>query len=391
VVSTTKTRSIVVAGFALLIVLLPALRPAEKYLGSWIWWLPYTIICASILSALVLKKGRLLTKILSSRLFILGVPSVMAILSTVFYPLADALKFQMQGQDQDDCTILGVDSIFSGANPVATATYFGNPCSNLLGAIIPHIPFALSKLMGLAGPAFFLIALLVLHLSKVNRLHLGVFVAIIAGTPASLELMVNGSDFVFIGFMSLVAVLLVSRTQFGRKLGKKSLTALTILVGLISSTRINMPIFALPFGLIMLFRKAQWRLFTFGVSAIVFIPNMLVYFSNPEEFAPLHLIAKGQSLVPGIFYILMFATTAVALVLGTISWLQRKLDELELVLVVVSPHLLFLAFGDLVFNRQFDVFWWEGANYLYLLTPMLIWFAVTRLFSGKDTNVGHRE
>ena len=389
VTSATKTRSSVLAGFALLIVLLPALRPAEKYLGSWIWWVPYAIICASILSALVLQKTRLLAKIVSSRLFIFGIPSFMATLSTVFYPRADALKLQMQGQDQDDCTILGVDAIFSGANPVATATYFGNPCSNLLGAIIPHIPFALSNLMGLAGPAFFLITLLVLHLSKVNRLHLGVFVAIIAGTPASLELMVNGSDFVFIGFMSLVAVLLVSKTQFGRKLGKASLTALTILVGLIASTRINMPIFALPFGLIMLSRKAQWLLFTFGVSAIVFVPNVLVYLSNPEEFAPLHLIEKGQSLVPGTFYILMFATTAVALVLGTISWWQRKLDELELVLVIVSPHLLFLAFGDLVFNRQFDVFWWEGANYLYLLTPMLIWFAVTRLFSGKDSNVGN--
>ena len=388
-VSTTKTRSIVVAGFALMIVLLPALRPAEKYLGSWIWWLPYAIICVSILSALVLQKARLLTKIVSSRVFIFGIPSFMAILSTAFYPRADALKFQMQGQDQDDCTILGVDAIFSGANPVATATYFGNPCSNLLGAIVPHIPFVLSNLMGLAGPAFFLIALLVLHGSKVSRLHLGVFVAVVSGTPASLELMVNGSDFVFIGFMSLVSVLLVSKIQFGRKLGATPLTALTILVGLIASTRINMPIFALPFGLIMLSRKAQWLLFTFGVSLIIFVPNVLVYLSNSEEFAPLHLIAKSQSLVPGIFYVLMFATTAVAIVLGSISWWQGKLDELELVLVIVSPHLLFLAFGDLVFNRQFDVFWWEGANYLYLLTPMLTWFAVTRLFSGKDSNVGN--
>ena len=389
VTSATKTRSSVLAGFALLIVLLPALRPAEKYLGSWIWWVPYAIICASILSALVLQKARLLTKIVSSRLFIFGIPSFMAILSTAFYPRADALKLQMQGQDQDDCTILGVDAIFSGANPVATATYFGNPCSNLLGAIVPHIPFVLSDLMGLAGPAFLLIALLVLHVSKVSRLHLGVFVAAIAGTPASLELMVNGSDFVFIGFMSLVAVLLVSKTQFGRKLGKTSLTALTILVGLIASTRINMPIFALPFGLIMLSRKAQWLLFTLGVSLIIFVPNVLVYLSNPEEFAPLHLIAKSQSLVPGIFYVLMFATTALAIMLGSISWWQGKLDELELVLVIVSPHLLFLAFGDLVFNRQFDLFWWEGANYLYLLTPMLTWFAVTRLFPGKDSNVGN--
>jgi hypothetical protein len=83
----------------------------------------------------------------------------------------------------------------------------------------------------------------------------------------------------------------------------------------------------------------------------------------------------------------MFATTIMAIVLGSIAWWQSKLDELELVLLIVAPHLLFLAFGDLVFNRQFDVFWWEGANYLYLLTPMLTWFAVTRLISREDADV----
>jgi hypothetical protein len=385
--STPKTGLSLGAIGAVLIVMLPALRPAEKYLGSWLWWVAYAITCGAILYLLVVHKAKLLTKIVSSRTFIFGVPSVLALVSTVFYPFADALKLQMQGQDQDDCTILGVNALFEGANPVATATYFGNPCSNLLGAIIPHTPFVLSNLMGLAGPVFFLLALWALYVSKVSRLHMGVFVAIIAGTPASLELMVNGSDFVFIGFMSLVSVLLVMKTRFGKKLGKVSLTALITLVGLIASTRINMPIFALPFGLMMLSRKAQWLLFTGGVSTIVFVPNVLVYLSSPEEFAPLHLIAKGQSLVPGIFYVLMFATTITAIVLGSIAWWQSKLDELELVLLIVAPHLLFLAFGDLVFNRQFDVFWWEGANYLYLLTPMLTWFAVTRLISREDADV----
>jgi len=138
----------------------------------------------------------------------------------------------------------------------------------------------------------------------------------------------------------------------------------------------------------MLSRKANWLIFTLGVSAIVFLPNLIVYFSSPEEFAPLHLIAKGQSLVPGVFYVLMFATTIASIILGSISWWKQKINELELVLIIVSPHLLFLAFGDLVFNRDFDIFWWEGANYLYLLTPMLTWLAVSRLFSwrGKHAN-----
>ena len=385
--SSPKIASSLGAAGALLIVVLPALRPAEKYLGTWLWWLPYAILCAGILYLLIIEKAKSLARIISSRVFIFGVPSVMALVSTVFYPLADALKLQMQGQDQDDCTILGVNAILSWANPVSTPTYFGNPCSNLLGAIVPHTPFVLSNLMGLAGPLFFLIALFVLQASKVSRFQLGVFVAIIAATPASLELMVNGSDFIFIGFMSLVSVLLVMKTRSGKKLAKSTLSVLTILVGLVASTRINMPIFALPFGLIMLSRKAQWLLFTIGVSAIVFVPNVLVYLSNPEEFAPLHLIAKGQFLVPGIFYILMVSSTIAAIVAGSILWLREKLNELELVILIFAPHLMFLAFGDLVFNRQFDIFWWEGANYMYLLTPMLAWFAVTRLFSREDSNV----
>lgn len=387
VATTPKIASVLGSVAALLIVVLPAFRPAEKYLGTWLWWLPYAFICAGILYLLLIEKAEFLSKVISSRIFIFGVPSFMALVSTVFYPLADALKLQMQGQDQDDCTILGVNALLSGANPVSTPTYFGNPCSNLLGAIVPHTPFVLSNLMGLAGPIFLLIALFVLQASKVSRLQLGVFVAIIAATPASLELMVNGSDFVFIGFMSLVSVLLVMKTRSGKKLGKSTLSVLTVLVGLVASTRINMPIFALPFGLIMLSRRAQWLLFTIGVSTIVFVPNVLVYLSNPEEFAPLHLIAKGQSLVPGIFYILMVASTIAAVAVGSILWLREKIDELELVLLTFAPHLIFLAFGDLVFNRQFDVFWWEGANYLYLLTPMLTWFAVTRLFSREDSHV----
>jgi hypothetical protein len=369
---------------ALLLITLPALRPAEKYLGSWLWWIPYFLVCISLIHHVTKKQTASISKLLRSPVFIWGVPFVLAVISTIFYPRADALKLEMQGQDQDDCTILGVNAIFLGANPVSTPTYFGNPCSNMLGAIIPHIPFVLMGLMGLAGPIFLAIAVAILYFRKVDRLQIGLFVAIVAGTPASLELMVNGSDFVFIGFMSLVSSILVSNSVSSNFLSNKVFYPLALLVGLIASTRINMPIFALPFGLILLTRKNRWLLFTFLVSLIVIVPNLIVFLSSPDDFAPLHLISKGQSLVPGVFYFLMFAATGVAIVLGYVLWRKSKVDELSLVLLIVSPHLIFLAFGDLIFNRRFDFFWWEGANYLFLLTPMLAWYAVTRLVVVKE-------
>jgi len=375
---------------ALILLILPALRPAEKYLGSWLWWWPYLLACLLIVWALRKSPNSRLAKFVSSRFFIFGVPIAFALVSTVFYPLADGLKEDMQGQDQDDCTILGVRAILSLANPVATPTYFGNPCSNLLGAILPHFPFVVANVMGLAGPVFFGIAVAVLYLRKVNRLQLGAFVGIVAGTPATLELMVNGSDFVFIGFMSLVAVLLLADGQSREGLRARILLPLAVLVGLIASTRINMPIFALPFGIVLLQRK-KWIAFTVAVSAIVLIPNLLVYLSSPSDFAPLHLISKGQSLVPGIFYLLMFASSALAVGLGFLLWSRRAISELSLVLLIVSPHLIFLSFGDLVFNRQFDVFWWEGANYLYLVTPMLAWLAVSRILPFKEEQSAKEE
>jgi hypothetical protein len=83
----------------------------------------------------------------------------------------------------------------------------------------------------------------------------------------------------------------------------------------------------------------------------------------------------------------MLGSSVLAIGVGFLAWSKNVVSELSLVLLIFSPHLIFLAFGDLVFNRQFDVFWWEGANYLYLLTPMLAWFAILSLTKERDSLV----
>ena len=368
---------------ALLLIMLPAMRPAEKYLGSWLWWFPYAGICLGLIYLIVSNPRGLIARGLSSNWFIFGIPALLGVVSTVFYPFADALKFEMQGQDQDDCTILGVNALLSGEHPFDTPSYFGNPCSPMVGALIPFIPFVVSNLVGLAGPVFFGLAVVALYFAKVDRLQLGAFVAIIAGTPATLELMVNGSDFVFIGCMALVAVLLLMRSKNAADFRTPQMFRLAALVGLVASARISMPLFAVPFGLVLLHRRNRWVIFTAVTIAIILVPNLWIYLLSPEDFSPLHLLAKGQSIVPGGFYLLMFVTTGAAVVYGASSWRKGKLDELQLTITIFGPHLIFLAFGDLVFGRNFDIFWWEGANYLYLITPLITWFVAKSLLPAR--------
>lgn len=354
--------------FLCVTVITPALRPAEKYLGSWLWWVPYSLLCMAGLIYVISNDKSWLAKLISSSYFIFGVPVVLALVSTIFYPLADALKVSMQGQDQDDCTILGIEALTVGANPVATATYFGNPCSNLLGAILPHAPFVLSDLMGLAGPAFFLATVAYFFRSGLGRLQLGLFVAIISGTPGTLELMVNGSDFVFIGFGALWSLLALN--SFLAVPNSRKFSWLAVIVSLVASSRINMPIFAVPFGIALLgFRR--WNLPFFAtVAFLILVPNGLVYLSSPSDFAPLHLIGKGQTLVPGAFYPMMIVVSLALIGVAWYLFVGGKISTTGLVLFSFAPHLMFLAYGDLIFNRQLDIFWWEGANYLFLITPL---------------------
>lgn len=369
--------------FFLIVMVTAALRPAEKYLGEAWLWVPYAGLATMLLILVALPSMLTLRRLLRSSSFHWFVIAALAVVSSAFYPAADALKVIRQGQDQDDCTILGVQSLLVFSNPVSTPTYFGNPCSNLLGAIVPHTPFVLLGNMGLAGPAFLALAVLFLKLTKAQPLTIGVTLAILAGTPATLELMVNGSDFVFIG----AAILVVSRTLLllgkGKLSGARWLWLVAILSAAVGTTRINMLLFIAVAGLVHLALRLN-IIPLIVASTLAILPNALIYLADPEAFAPLHLVAKGQGLVPGILYLVMLSMTLGALVVGLVKPSVLRNHSQEYVLVAFGLHLLFLAYGDLVFNRQFDFFWWEGANYLYLLTPLSVLIAAESLFSRAD-------
>ncbi len=356
---------------SLLIVLSTALRPAAKYLDAPYLWFPYSIIMVIVLTWISISSANVFRRLVSANWFILGLTSLALLVSAWFYPLADGLKAIGQGQDQDDCTILGVSAILSFEHPFATPTYFGNPCSNLLGALLPHIPFVLVGNMGLAGPTFMIATLFLLLRTGVDKWVLGLFSAAVIFVPATMELMVNGSDLVFIGFAVLTIARILELQARGLALEPSWVWCLAILTAVAGTTRINMILLIVVVGVVLISQK-QSLIPLLSTSTLFLLPNVVIYLLSPDNFAPLHLVAKGQSLVPGASYGAMLVATASLLLLGLVFANHVRSAPAAFTAAAFGIHLAFLSYGDLVFNRVFDLFWWEGANYLYLVTPLVI-------------------
>lgn len=78
----------------------------------------------------------------------------------------------------------------------------------------------------------------------------------------------------------------------------------------------------------------------------------------------------------------MIAATLLGLVVAVLMKRVRENPELYLALGV-APHLIFLSYGDLIFNRKLDLFWWEGANYLMVVTPLFAYIISRRILEAS--------
>jgi len=349
---------------ALCVILSTALRPAEKYLGSSIWVFVYAAVVFGLLA--LLRTSFHTRRVLLSKSFVWSVVAIFAAVSAYFYEAADSLKDSMQGQDQDDCTIIVIKQLLVLDFPYDETSYFGNPCSPLFGALVPYIPFVILGAFFAANSVLLLTSTwLGFKLTRPSH-EFALTILITLGIPQTLELMVNGSDLVFIGLGVLLLAQLMTKAESNSKL----LIWATILAGLLSSSRVSMPILGAAYLIWLFFRHKQRVLPHLAIISLVgLLPSAILFIANPDEFSPLHLVAKSQSLVPGPWYFAMVSATIMGFALGA-RLAKSNSDAITFLSVAFAPHLLFLSFGDLVFNRQFDYFNWEGASYLMLVTPM---------------------
>jgi len=330
------------------VILSVSLRPASEYIGPSLWVFAYAgvaILVLYLLSRSAASRDRLLSKG-----FVWSVGILFAVVSASFYQAADSLKETLQGQDQDDCAIIVVRQLLAFELPYDQTSYFGNPCSTLLGALVPYVPFVAFGLFFLANSVLLLVAIwLGFRLTDSSQVF-ALTILITLAIPQTLELMVNGSDFVFIGFGLLLLSQLMTRAETQPGI----LAVATVLSAVLSSSRISMPILAVAY-LIWLFQRHRKRLLSqFAILSLVGLsPSLILYLVHPEGFSPLHLVSKSQNLVPGTWYIFMILATLAGFVFGVYLAGTGK-GALTFLAVSFSPHLLFLSYGDLAFNRQFD-------------------------------------
>jgi hypothetical protein len=134
-------------------VITPNLRPIFKYSNFFQSELFIVYSLFVILLVYLLQKNKLkfyFSKLLGSYWFVFFIFLLVSLLIWFLYPIADGLKSQMRGSDQDDCVIIGVKQLVSLLHPYEKTSYLGNPCSTGLGIILLYSPFVLFNIYCLA-------------------------------------------------------------------------------------------------------------------------------------------------------------------------------------------------------------------------------------------------
>jgi len=299
-------------------------------------------------------------------LYVLSILSLAAIV-LYGYPIADSLKLHGKGSDQDDCVILGVENLLKAQNPYSSRTYRNNPCSTGMGVLIAYIPFVYIGFYELGSVIFMIITLWYLYINRGPKLAFFYKITLLTNI-LFIELMVVGSDLFFIGFFLLIAALYMDANIDNMSIGKTLL--LSVLVGLVASSRINMLIILPIFAIFGYFRnKLSGILMFLSSSVIAILPSFLIYISNPSLFTPLHLIQKAEMLLPLSVRFVVIAIMTFSLVISLFLYSKKAILLTSALLWILTPMFVGLLIGGLA-HVEYNVSLSEHFNYLIPLLPL---------------------
>lgn len=339
------------------LVIIPGLRTLFKYLPlPWGPWLAMAVLAGKI-TLLAYPPARLRTFRDSCWPTALVLP-LLAMAIAVAYPVADARKLVGLGSDADDAMQVGAVMLMQGHSPYEATTYFGNPLSPGPGWIALNAPFSLLGLQPLVVVLALAVFLAVLNSWRERSVVLGLLML----CPLTWELASVGND------MLPLALLLTATTLALLKPDARWLP-LGLLLGTLATGRIVL--LAWPFLMAALLwthspRKAM------QVGNVALITALLwhgVFITlTPGPYHPLHLLGKGEHLLPPLAMALAgLALAATALVLWKTRFHWHPASQMALALTVPFG---ILALADLNAN-QGHLALWEGATYLVPALPAL--------------------
>ncbi len=291
----------------------------------------------------------------------------------IIYPIADSLKYEMRGSDQDDCIILSVKQLLQFSNPYIEESYHGNQFSCGFGILILYFPFVITGIYPLGSIIGTLFAAFSLKNITRNINVSIVFSFFIFTSFAWLELTAVGSDLNFIGCGLLILSYGISKNVINKN--PNHLLFLSVFAGLLSSSRINFLMIP-PLIAFLIFKYWRKGAIVFLVVSLIvaIVPSAFIYSLNPDGFAPFHLIEKSSNLLPlGIKETAIFLTLISAVVAYRLS-IKSPQNIPKGIFITLLPSLSFLSFGELYYFREGNLSNWEGANYFIPLIPLAISF-----------------
>lgn len=379
--------------FALtLFFILPSARPIYKYVGLF-EPIPMLIYALGIIFFIVLLKNKKLVPLLKRWIgnywymtFILLCVSVIIL---YVYPIADGLKIQMRGSDQDDCVIIGASQLLSLNHPYVQKSYFCNPCSPGLGMLLLYAPFVLVKLYPLGAIVFATIAARALQNYFSSLFDASVFLTLLFSSIFIMENLVVGSDLLLLGcgivILSFSLIKAISTKNLALILG------LAVFAGLLSSTRINFLVIA-PIVSVYIFLYWRKGALAFAILSlcVALLPSLFVYIQDPALFSPLHLLGKSDKLLQGGLKEIGLIASVLAFIVSIIL-VKKSINNLPVgLLLSLAPSLISVSIGDLV-GRGGSFAAWEGANYLIPIMPLSVALIVGHLSNHDQINPSHCE
>lgn len=350
--------------------LLPSLRFFFKYFENPFFSL-FLFTSYSLLVVYLFNKRIFLDLLLKRKgLITISIFCFLLISIIKIYPIADGLKENLRGSDQDNCVIVGVESILNGDNPLVNKSYYGNPCSPGIGLILIYTPLVLT--IGYELSPILILVFLMIYLRKNENSIL--FLSFFGSNLLLYELLVVGSDFVFIGLSFLISLLLIEKHNKSFKF------FIPIYCFLIILSTSRLPLIILPFSVVFYYYKiSQLNFILFSSLIILLIVGIhLPFISNYNEFTFTHLIDKGNNLLSNFDKVFIIVSTFTFLLYGKL----KNVGLLNYSLLIISPLLVITSFADLR-NRGFKIDEWEGANYISLILPLILYQIVNCYFTNN--------
>lgn len=358
----------------LVFIVVPAWRPIFKYAPSF-----QTVLIALYGFALVgliyifqhNKLSLRLKGLIANPAYLVLILVIASITIRFAYPIADGLKIQMRGSDQDDCVIIGVNNLLSLSHPYTQQSYLGNPCSPGMGMLLLYAPFVFLNSYQFGAIIFAGFAIFVVRKYTMSDYHAAIFATLLFGSLFQMEMLVVGTDLFLLGCG--VVIVTYQLIEASAKKDKLAVIWLAVLTGLLASTRINFLVLA---PIISLFIFFHWRraaiIFAAVSMSTSILPSAYIYFLSPADFSPFHLIVKSKGLLTEGMKEFVIALSFLSFLLGA-ELVRRSIASIPLaVFLSISPMLLALSMGDLVFQKGWSFAEWEGANYLLPVIPLAI-------------------